>query len=99
VWARYPSDGEGDPDAVPGVFPETEDDADESSPMLEVDGEVFVLRPDGRRGTHYEWVSGPNQGYGFTVSPTTNASLDAHRENIRGFLSQVDPATGYIEDE
>ena len=30
---------------------------------------------------------------------TPNKSLEEHREGIRGFLAQVDPTTGYIEDD
>ena len=47
----------------------------------------------------YDWVSGPNPGYGFTMSPTADLPSDAHVENIRGFLAQIDAATGYIADD
>ena len=97
VWTAYPSESS-DPDAVPGLAPR--DDADgEPSLTLDVDGEVFALRSDTRGGTHYDWVSGPNPGYGFTMSPTADLPLDAHVENIRGFLAQIDAATGYIADD
>ncbi|WKU05559.1 hypothetical protein [Micromonospora sp. HUAS LYJ1] len=56
-----------------------------------------MLRSNGRGGTDYAWVSGPNPGYGFGVSPTTN--LSEHTKNIRDFLDTVDSGTGYIEDE
>ncbi len=65
---------------------------------IEVDGEAFALRPDGRGGTHYDWLSGPNDGYGFTSGPTEGCSLDDHRGFIRNFLDQIDPATGFIGD-
>ena len=71
---------------------------------IEVDGEAFAFRPDGRGGTHYDWLSGPNDGYGFTSSgirpplETDYFSLDDHRESIRNFLEQIDPATGFIGD-
>jgi hypothetical protein len=65
---------------------------------LEVDGEVFELRPDEFAGTHYTWSSGPNRGYGFSVSPTADI-VEEHEANIRGFLSMVDPGTGYIEED
>jgi hypothetical protein len=67
--------------------------------MLEVDGEMFALRPNEFGGTDYTWLSGPNRGYGFGASPTPNLSLDEHMENIRGFLAIVDPTTGYIEGD
>jgi hypothetical protein len=63
---------------------------------LEVDGEVFELCPDEFAGTRYTWVSGPDPGYGFSVSPTTEAMAE-HEANIRNFLSMIDPRTGYLE--
>jgi hypothetical protein len=102
VKAIYPDNGDGDretnPEAAPGLRPETKDAADAMSLTLEVDGEMFVLRPNELGGTDYTWLNGPNPGYGFGVSPTPNPSLDEHTENIRGFLDIVDPTTGYIED-
>ncbi|WP_207922641.1 hypothetical protein [Micromonospora sp. KC606] len=101
--AIYPDNGDGDreayPGAVPGLRPEPEGAADVTSLTLEVDGEMFALRPNEFGGTDYTRLSGPNPGYGFGVSPTLNLSLDEHMENIRGFLAIVDPTTGYIEDD
>jgi hypothetical protein len=102
VKAIYPDNGDGDrthPGAVPGVRPETQGAADVTSLTLEVDGEMFALRPNESGGTDYTWLSGPNPGYGFGVSPTPNLSPDKHMENIRDFLAIVDPTTGYIEDD
>lgn len=81
--------------ALPGVAPE-EDAA--PATRLSCDGESFELRPDSSGGTHYTWLSGPNAGYGFTVSPTID-NLDQHRTNIRRFLLMIDPETGYIEED
>ena len=92
--AVYP--GDGDPEAVPGVCPENESEADVTSFTLEVDGELFALRPDQHGGTDYTWLSGPNPGYGFSLSPTPNISLDEHRKNIREFLADIDPITGHL---
>jgi hypothetical protein len=97
VKAVYP--GDGDPDAVPGVCPETDREADIPSSTLEVDGELFALRPDQYGGTGYTWLSGPNPGYGFALSPTRNMSQDEHRQNIRAFLADIDPSTGYLRDD
>lgn len=99
VKAIYPGDGDGDAEAVPGVQPKPEGETALPSLTLEVDGEVFALRPDQQGGTDYTWVSGPNPGYGFSLSPTPDMSLDEHRVNIRDFLAMVDPATGSIEDD
>lgn len=54
--------------------------------------------PMGKGGTDYTWMSGPN-GYGFGLGPMPDQSLEVHRENIRTFLAQIDPSTGYIEDD
>lgn len=97
--AVYSGDSDGDAKAVPGVCPETESGAEVTSFTLEVDGEVFELRPDRYGGTDYSWLNGPNPGYGFSLSPTPNASLDKHRENIRGFLAEIDPTTGYLRED
>jgi hypothetical protein len=99
VKAIYPDSGDGDPEAVPGVYPKTEGAAGVGSRTLGVDGELFALSPNEFGGTDYTWLSGPNPGYGFGVSPTPNLSLDEHMEHIRGFLANVDPATGLIEDD
>ena len=91
--------GNGDPEAVPGVCPENESEADVTSFTLEVDGELFALRPDQHGGTDYTWLSGPNSGYGFSLSPTPNISLDEHRKNIREFLADIDPTTGHLRED
>jgi hypothetical protein len=97
VKAAYP--GDGDPAAVPGICPETDGDADPTSLTLDVDGEVFAIRPAQFGGTDYTWLSGPNSGYGFSLSPTSSISLDEHRENIRKFLADIDPTTGYLGED
>lgn len=91
---------DGDRAAVPGIAPDEEPIESEpiESELLECDGEVFALRPDELRGTHYTWVSGPNPGYGFSMSPTQD-DVDQHRAHIRGFLAMIDPATGYIAED
>ncbi|MGC5033300.1 hypothetical protein [Micromonospora sp. DT229] len=94
---EFYSDDDGDraphPLAEPGLHPRAEGAVDVTSLTLEVDGEIFALRPDEGGGTDYTWLSGPNPGYGFGLSPTADLSLDEHRENIRAFLAMVDPST------
>lgn len=85
----------GDSAALPSVAPE-EDAA--PSTQLECDGEIFALRPDELGGTHYTWLSGPNPGFGFSMSPTAS-DIEQHLTNIRSFLSMIDPRTGYIEED
>lgn len=81
--------------ALPDTAPEQE-----VAPALRLscDGEYFELRPEQSGGTHYAWLSGPNPGYGFTVSPTID-DIEEHTANIRSFLSMIDPETGYIEED
>ena len=97
--ASYPDDRDPDPEAQPGVCPEAEIQADVPSLTVEVDGEVFAIRPDKQGGTDYTWLSGPNPGYGFGLSPTRNLSLEEHQGNIRAFLADINPATGYLRED
>jgi hypothetical protein len=53
----------------------------------------------GDGGTTYDWLSGPNQGYGFGSSRTPNRPVEEHRQSIRVFLSMINPDTGYIGDD
>jgi hypothetical protein len=92
-------DGEADPEAVPSVHPDTDDRTDPTSRTVEVDGQTFMLRRGEFGGTDYTWVNGPNPGYGFSMSPTPDLSLEEHRRVIRDFLAMIDPATGYIGDD
>ena len=70
---------------------------------LEVDGEEFVVRQRSESGIQwdYDWVSGPNKGYGFSsaLGGPMEITHEHHVQNIRSFLAMVDPETGYIEDE
>jgi len=66
-----------------------------------VDGEHFdVSERAGEPGVYeLRWTSGPSEGYGFATSTYSGeGQTEAELEDaIRTFLSQVDPATGYIE--
>ena len=66
-----------------------------------VDGERFSVQADADRPGHYRfaWLSGPNSGYGFSTSTSDGSimSISQIETAIRGFLAQVDPATGFIE--
>jgi len=68
---------------------------------LEVGGEIFDLRDNGQGGTDYDWISGPNKGYGFSSfpSPPAAVSTDHHIAAIRDFLSMIDTETGYIAED
>ena len=65
---------------------------------LDVDGERFAIRRAGDGGTAYDWLSGPNKGYGFGSSGPPDRPVEEHRESIRAFLAMIDPDTGYIGD-
>jgi len=66
---------------------------------LEVDGELFAVGRSTYGDTYYAWLSGPNQGYGYSESGSPGRPLDEHRDSIRAFLAQIDPETGYIADD
>lgn len=63
-----------------------------------VHGETFAVRTRDRDGSlHYDWLSGPNEGYGFSMSGGFDPVSDEwHETAILGFLTGIDPATGYL---
>ncbi|MCW4459279.1 hypothetical protein [Microbacterium sp. MPKO10] len=66
-----------------------------------VDGETFVVRRrDGDGSYHYDWVTGPNKDYGFSLGShlPLDFTVEQHEEQIRDFLAGIDPATGYLAD-
>ena len=64
-----------------------------------VDGEAFTARRTEDGSIHYDWISEPNDGYGFSVFCGPGPlSPERHGADIREFLSAVDPATGYFYD-
>jgi hypothetical protein len=71
--------------------------------LLTVGGEQFHVRLRPRHGPLYEydydWLTGPNDGYGFGVSGPFEESDDEHRARIRAFLAEIDPATGYLRED
>ena len=91
--------GDGAP-AVPAVYRGTEGTPGPVLFTLDVDGERFAVRQAawGQGGTAYDWLSGPNEGYGFGSSGTPDRPVEEHREEIRAFLAMIDPDTGYIGD-
>jgi hypothetical protein len=61
---------------------------------LDVDGERFAIRRAGDGGTACDWLSGPDEGYGFGSGRTPNRPVGEHREHIRAFLAMINPDTG-----
>ena len=68
-----------------------------SPSMSMANGSPFRQAGDG--GTGYDWLSGPDTGYGFGSSGTPDRSVEEHQESIRAFLAMVDPDTRYIGDD
>jgi hypothetical protein len=66
---------------------------------IDVDGERFAIRRTAEGGTAYDWVTGPNNGYGFASSGAADRPAQEHRESIRVFLAMIDPDTGYIGND
>ncbi len=96
---RSPSeDRDGPP--VPAVYRGTEGKPGPVLFTLDVDGERFAISRAAWRqaGTSYEWLSGPNKGYGFGSSGKPVGPVEEHREHIRAFLAVIDPDTGYMGD-
>jgi hypothetical protein len=91
VEATYPGGNEGDPLAVPGAYHEIESEPPVTSFTLEVEGELFALRPNKHGGTHYTWLSGPNKDYGFSSSSTSNESLEEHGRASAPSLLRLTP--------
>ena len=71
--------------------------------LLGVGGESFRVRLRPRHGPlfeyDYEWLTGPNAGYGFGMSGPFEQSDDEHRAQFRDFLADIDPATGYLVED
>ena len=65
-----------------------------------VDGETFLVSPrPAEPGTYdFDWRSGPHDGYGFSCSGGDHRprSSDEIVDDIRDFLSGIDPETGYL---
>jgi hypothetical protein len=85
--------------AVPAVYHGTAGRPGSVFFTLDVDGERFAIGQAEDGGTTYDWLSGPNKGYGFASSGTPNRSVEEHQESIRVFLAMIDPNTGYIPDD
>src|SRR4051794_38524759 len=81
--------------AVPSVDP-TESPNGIFRFSLDVDGEQFAVSQSGPGSWGYVWLTGPNEGYGFGASGPPTSTPEEHRERIRGFLRDIDPATGFI---
>jgi hypothetical protein len=73
----------------------------EMSQIVIVNGETFQVGRRDSRTYDYDWVTGPNEGYGFTIGSFVDVTRSSgeHEEAIRGFLAGIDPNTGYLYDD
>lgn len=84
---------------MPGLYVGPDNEPGPMMYTLDVDGEIFeVRRSRNGGGSDYHWLTGPNEGYGFGSSSAPDVSEEDHQAAIRGFLSMIDPHTGYIGD-
>ncbi|MEU3963302.1 hypothetical protein AB0F42_26430 [Streptomyces buecherae] len=78
------------------------DQRDASTWILVVDGETFkvVDRPEEIGTYDFTWLSGPDPEYGFMVAnhPPVAMSEAELKKEAQGFLEQVNPETGHIEE-
>jgi hypothetical protein len=69
---------------------------------IEVEGERFRITVDGD-GASYDWLTGPNKDYGFSLAVMGATKFTFPREfhvsQIRQFLADVDPETGLLPED
>ncbi|GGO68445.1 hypothetical protein [Nonomuraea cavernae] len=87
----------------PGLAPEhTKPPHIKNEPItMTVDGQDFRIRERaGRPGEYdFDWLSGPHEyGFGITRAAGAAMTLAEMEEAIRGFLAEIDPATGYLKE-
>lgn len=104
MWSAYADDDPSRPvepseNATPGLAPPPAPGLDPIE--LVVDGESFLVsqRPESPGTYDFHWTSHP-ASYGFTVGGDSGWRPDRAEltEEIRSFLAQVDPETGYLPD-
>ena len=109
VWKVYaeddpsrpaqPNEAKPNENAMPGLAPTATAGIDPVE--LIVDGEKFlVTRRAGSSGTYdFAWTSHP-ASYGFTIGSNADWHPDRAElaEQIRSFLAEIDPKTGYLRE-
>ena len=104
MWSVYADEdpnhrAKANENAIPGLAPTTAPGLDPVE--LVVDGEKFVVtRRAGSSGTYdFAWTSHP-AAYGFTIGSNADWHPDRAElvKEIRSFLADIDPKTGYLRD-
>ena len=104
VWSVYRHDDSSRPavpdeNAMPGLAPAVPPGLDPVE--LVVDGERFVVtrRADSPGTYDFDWISHP-ASYGFTIGTNFEWRPDRAEltQQIRDFLAEIDPETGYLPD-
>ncbi|WP_420365260.1 hypothetical protein AAEP80_17140 [Curtobacterium sp. L3-7] len=98
-------------ETVPGAHGQTVTQAGKSSMVRDMDteiidvaGERFEIKRDASGRLDITWVSGPNENYGFSMTEVGNSSghpignRSTVESEIRSFLADIDPATGFLFD-
>ncbi len=88
---------------VPGLVPEHMRIRYQGDPvMMTVDGQRFRVRVRAEQPGAYDfdWLNGPHEyGFGISRGDRSAMSLSEMEDAIRDFLAQIDPTTGYLEDQ
>jgi hypothetical protein len=77
---------------------------DVDTEIIDVAGERFEIKRDASGRLDITWVSGPNKNYGFSMMEVGNSSghsignRSTVESEIRSFLADIDPATGFLFD-
>ena len=70
--------------------------------VITVDEEHFAVDYDAEQpgAYHFSWLSGRDPQYGFSTRISTHERRPQQElvNSIRGFLAEIDPATGYLRD-
>ena len=59
----------------------------------------LTVRPFAELETAYDWLSGPDKGYGFASGGTRIGRWKEYWASIYVLLGMTDPNTGFIGDE
>ncbi|NAZ74740.1 hypothetical protein GTQ99_04785 [Kineococcus sp. T13] len=68
---------------------------------MKVDGHDWLVKErPGTAGCYdFDWISGPNPGYGFSLQTSNGISITEAdmRRSIASFPAEINPETGYLD--